>query len=117
MTNLQQQMIERRNTAQLFTGALLLLVGVLAVVFFLGRRRMHRLHLVVTDAEDAVVVAARVRGMCDAGSEERVAAWAADANPAELPLAAVVTSPKHRSRSPCTGRGSCVLSRSSSTRG
>ncbi|WP_083610302.1 tetratricopeptide repeat-containing sensor histidine kinase [Pontibacter flavimaris] len=43
-TNLQQQMIERRNTAQLFTGALLLLVGVLAVVFFLGRRRMHRLN-------------------------------------------------------------------------
>ncbi|MCX2740134.1 tetratricopeptide repeat protein [Pontibacter anaerobius] len=43
-TSLQQQMIERRNTAQLFTGALLLLVGVLAVVFFLGRRRMHRLN-------------------------------------------------------------------------
>ncbi|WP_276496574.1 tetratricopeptide repeat-containing sensor histidine kinase [Pontibacter litorisediminis] len=43
-TSLQQQMIERRNTAQLFTGALLLLVCVLAVVFFLGRRRMHRLN-------------------------------------------------------------------------
>lgn len=43
-TNLQQQMIERRNTAQIFTGTLLLLAGVLAVVFFLGRRRMHRLN-------------------------------------------------------------------------
>lgn len=47
-TNLQQQMIERRNTAQVFTGAMLLLVGVLAVVFFLGRRRMHRLNDLLT---------------------------------------------------------------------
>ncbi|WP_299754394.1 tetratricopeptide repeat-containing sensor histidine kinase [uncultured Pontibacter sp.] len=43
-TNLQQQMIQRRNTAQLFTGALLLLVGALAVVFFMGRRRKHKLN-------------------------------------------------------------------------